>query len=89
MVFKGEVREGRVGSTVVSLNAINLYNSDLLSLINSSLNSIGSSLFKGDKVSLTKFVLSEGLLVISPYPVLKDSYKDFLNSRGSSLKGVI
>ena len=89
MVFKGEVRKGRVSSTIVSLNAINLYNSDLLSLINGSLNSISSSLFKGNKVSLTKFVPSEGLLVISPYPVLKDNYKDFLDNRGSSSEGVI
>jgi hypothetical protein len=89
VVLEGEVREGRVGNTIVSLNAINLYNSNLLSLINGSYSSIGNSLLKGDKVSLTKFVPSKGLLVIGPYPVLKDSYKDFLDDRGSSTEGFI
>ena len=89
MVLESEVRKGRVGDTVVSLNAVNLYNSNLLSLINGSLSNVGNSLLKGDKVSFTKFVLNKGLLIIGPYPVLKDSYKDFLDDRGSSTEGFI
>jgi hypothetical protein len=89
VVLEGEVREGRVGDTIVSLNAINLYNSNLLSLINGSLSSVGNSLLRGNKVSLTKFVPSKGLLVIIPYPVLKDGYKDFLDNKGSSTEGFI
>ena len=89
MVLEGEVREGRVGDTVASLNAIDLCDSNLLSLINGSLSSVGNSLLRGDEVSLTKFVPSKGLLVVGPHPVLKDGHKDFPDDRGSSTEGFI